>query len=52
MLGQEVALLLNELKEAGPHTLTFDASQLPSGAYFYKIETPHFNQVKKMLLAK
>jgi len=52
MLGQEVALLLNELKEAGPHSLTFDASQLPSGAYFYKIETPQFKQVKKMLLAK
>jgi hypothetical protein len=52
MLGQEVALLINEFKEAGPHSITFDASSLPSSAYFYKIETPQFKQVKKMLLAK
>jgi hypothetical protein len=52
LLGQEVKLLLNEFKEAGPHTITFDASSLTSGAYFYTLETPQFKQTKKMLLAK
>lgn len=52
LLGQEVKLLLNELKEAGPHTITFDASSLTSGSYFYTLETSQFRQTKKMLLAK
>ena len=52
MLGQEVKVLVNELKEAGPHTVTFDASFLPSGAYFYTLETAEYKQTRKMLLAK
>ena len=52
LLGQEVALPVNEFKEPGTHTITFDASELTSGAYFYTIETPHFKQTRKMLLAK
>jgi len=52
MLGQEVKVLVNELKEAGPHSITFDASSLTSGAYFYSLETPQYKQTKKMLLAK
>jgi hypothetical protein len=52
LLGQQVDLLLDEFREAGLHTVSFDASQLPSGAYFYSIETPQFKQTKKMLLAK
>jgi hypothetical protein len=52
LLGQEVKLLVNELKEAGPHTITFDASSLTSGTYFYTLEILHFKQTKKMILAK
>ena len=52
LLGQEVKLLLNEFKEVGPHTITFDASSLTSGSYFYTLETSQFRQTKKMLLAK
>jgi hypothetical protein len=52
LLGQEIKLLLNEFREAGSHNITFDASSLPSGAYFYKLETPQFTQTKKMLLSK
>jgi hypothetical protein len=52
LLGQQVNLLLDEFREAGLHTVSFNASQLPSGAYFYTIETPQFKQTKKMLLAK
>jgi len=52
LLGQEVALIVNEFKEAGLHSVNFDASSLTSGAYFYTIETPQFKQTRKMLLAK
>ena len=52
LLGQEVALVVNEFKEAGQHNVSFNASTLTSGAYFYTIETPQFKQTRKMLLAK
>jgi hypothetical protein len=52
LLGQEVTTLLNENREAGLHTVTFDASSLTSGAYFYKLETPQFTQTRKMILSK
>lgn len=52
LLGQEVALIVNEFKGAGQYSVQFDASFLTSGAYFYTIETPQFKQTRKMLLAK
>jgi hypothetical protein len=52
MLGQEVSLLLNGFEEAGQHTITFDASSLTSGVYFYKLETSNYIQTRKMILAK
>ncbi|HSP89109.1 MAG TPA: T9SS type A sorting domain-containing protein [Ignavibacteriaceae bacterium] len=52
LLGQEVKSLLNVFKEAGTHTITFDASSLTSGVYFYKLETPQFSQTRKMILNK
>lgn len=52
LLGQEVALIVNEFKEAGQHNVSFNASGLPSGAYFYTIESSQFKQTRKMLLAK
>lgn len=53
ILGQRVALLINSDElAAGTHRISFDGSGLPSGIYFYKIWTPHFSQVKKMLLLK
>lgn len=51
-LGQEVMTLVNEVKESGVHSITFDASSLTSGAYFYKLETAQFNKTMKMLLTK
>jgi hypothetical protein len=52
MLGEKVAELINENKEAGTYNLQFDASSLSSGIYFYKLETEAFSQVKKMILLK
>lgn len=51
-LGQEVETLINREMSAGMHQVSFDASQLPSGVYFYKIEAGGFLASKKMILIK
>ncbi len=52
VLGKEVATLVNEEKPAGTFRINFDASSLPSGIYFYKIQAGSFVQTKKMILLK
>jgi hypothetical protein len=52
ILGNEVATLVNEEKPAGTYEVNFNASQLSSGIYFYKIQAGIFAQTKKMLLLK
>lgn len=52
MLGKEVATLVNETKFAGNYSVDFNGSNLPSGTYFYRIETDDFSDVKKMILVK
>lgn len=52
VVGQKVAELVNGEFEAGYHTVQFNASNLSSGIYFYKIEAGKFNAVKKMMLIK
>jgi hypothetical protein len=52
MLGTEIASLVNEKKPAGNYSVTFDATQLPSGVYVYKIQAGEFVNSKKMLLIK
>jgi len=52
LLGRKVMELVNGQQPAGYHTATFDASQLSSGVYLYKLTTPGFSQTKKMLLIK
>ena len=52
LLGQEVKTLVNGFKTAGSHTITFDASELSSGIYIYKIEANNFTQSRKMTLIK
>ena len=51
-LGQEVKTLVNQNIESGVHTIIFDASQLKSGIYFYKIDAGQFSEVRKMTLIK
>lgn len=52
MLGVEVALLINELKEAGTYSVKFDASRLPSGIYFYNIQIGSYSETLKLVLQK
>jgi photosystem II stability/assembly factor-like uncharacterized protein len=51
-LGQEVANLVNEMSKAGSHEVTFNASNLSSGIYYYRIEAGKNISVKKMALLK
>jgi hypothetical protein len=52
MLGQKVAELVNAQKQAGEHSVNFEADNLSSGVYIYKLETESFSQSRKMLLSK
>lgn len=51
-LGQEVAVLLNKVMNAGTYSVDFNGSKLSSGIYFYKLTTNGFSQTKKMMLIK
>jgi len=52
ILGREVASLIDEELPAGIHKLIFEASGLPSGIYFYRIQTEGFVKTKKLTLLK
>lgn len=52
LLGREVATLVNESKQAGEHTIQFDASKLASGIYYYRLQSGSFVATKKMLLVR
>ncbi len=52
MLGKEIATLVDEERGVGNYKIVFDASNLPSGTYFYRIMSGGFAQSKKMLLVK
>lgn len=52
VLGNEIEVLLNRFLNAGSHDISFDASKLASGVYFYRLHAGSFNDVKKMMLIK
>jgi hypothetical protein len=52
LLGREVKVLMDERKEAGKHSVEFDASGLASGVYFYRMTAGAFVTAKQMLLVK
>ena len=51
-IGREVETLLSESMTAGTYTVTYDASKLKSGIYFYNITSGNFTDTKKMVLVK
>ncbi|MBX2992673.1 MAG: T9SS type A sorting domain-containing protein [Bacteroidetes bacterium] len=52
LLGREVQVLVNELLEAGSFETKFDALNLASGVYFYRLQSGNFVSLRKMLLTK
>jgi len=52
VLGKEIAVLVNENLKPGTYEIEWDASNLPSGVYFYSLITSEFTQTKKMVVVK
>ncbi len=52
ILGKEIATLVNERKAAGNYSVDFNAGDLPSGVYFYRMQTGSFVSTKKFVLLK
>jgi len=52
ILGSEIATLVNEEKPIGSYEFEFDATALPSGIYFYRLQAGSFIETKKMVLMK
>ena len=51
-LGKEIATVVDKFETSGNHVVSYDASNLPSGIYFYTMKTPEFTQTKKMALVR
>jgi hypothetical protein len=51
-LGQKVATVVDGMRSAGYHSVSFDASALSSGVYLYVITTPGHMETRKMMLIK
>ena len=52
IIGNEIAVLVNEEKQAGNYQIDFDATELTGGVYFYQLLTGPFVETKKMILMK
>ncbi len=52
ILGKEIKTLLNEYKNAGTHEIEFDASNFPSGIYFYRMQAGSFTKTNKLVLLR
>lgn len=52
ILGREVNTLVNSIKSSGVYEIDFDAGELSSGIYVYRLQAGGFNRVKKMLLIR
>lgn len=52
MLGREVAVVVDDIKTAGSHSVTWDASEMSSGIYLYVLQTGAFQTTRKMTLMK
>lgn len=52
MLGQEISVPVNENKNAGSYLIDFNAGNLPSGTYFYKLISGNYSEIRKMVVIK
>ncbi|NNL21123.1 MAG: T9SS type A sorting domain-containing protein [Ignavibacteriaceae bacterium] len=52
VIGNEILTLVNKYLSTGKYSIEFDASQLPSGIYYYKLDADKYSETKKMVLIK
>ncbi|MDI6804509.1 MAG: T9SS type A sorting domain-containing protein [Bacteroidota bacterium] len=52
VLGREVATLVDEFKDSGYYEATWDATNIPSGVFFYRMQTGSFSETKKLILMR
>ena len=52
ILGREIVTLVNEEKPAGEYEVEFDATNLPSGVYLYRLTAGNFSETKKLVFLK
>ena len=52
VLGKEISTLISEEMNAGTYTVNWNASALPSGVYFYRLQAKNFSETKKLVLTK
>jgi hypothetical protein len=52
LVGQEISMLVNEKQSAGTYEVEFDASELTTGVYLYKLQVNGFTSVKRMTVLK
>ncbi len=51
-MGREVETLINETLQPGTYSFDWNASEYPSGVYFYRLQTDNFTDTKRMLMIK
>ncbi len=51
-MGREVETLVNEKLQPGTYSVDWNASEYPSGVYFYRLQTDNFTDTKRMLMIK
>ena len=52
MLGREISTLVDEEMQAGEHKVIFSAEELPSGVYFYRLQTESYVAMRKAMVVK
>jgi hypothetical protein len=52
LLGREIAVLINEQRQTGVHSVNWNASGFPSGVYFYRLQAGSFTETKKLVLLR
>ena len=52
ILGQEVAVLVDEIQQPGYYRIRFDAHGLATGTYFYRVQADNFVEIKKLLVLR
>jgi hypothetical protein len=52
VLGNEITTLVNDIQSAGTYKVSFDAKNLSTGVYFYRISAGNFQEIRKMIFLK